>query len=100
MSAKPNCYECTYRRGILGDAHSRCAHPTAGGDNNVGFEGLDALSLFLNGGAPLGVTAVRHGVEMGWFTWPINFDPVWLLTCDGFTAKDGSGDRREQERGR
>jgi len=28
-----------------------------------------------------------HGVRMGWFAWPYNFDPVWLLECSGFTPK-------------
>ena len=26
-----------------------------------------------------------HGIAHGWFNWPMNFDPVWLKECDGFT---------------
>jgi len=29
---------------------------------------------------------------MGWFYWPINFDPVWLLECNGHTPKETVGD--------
>jgi hypothetical protein len=25
-----------------------------------------------------------HGIKKGWFSWPNNYDPVWLLECDGF----------------
>lgn len=58
---KPNCYKCVHRLSVSGDAHSRC--------NNH-----DAK-----------VTCVQHGYDSGWFNWPVNFDPAWLLTCDGFS---------------
>jgi len=32
----------------------------------------------------LNISANRHGIEHGWCLWPLNFDPVWLETCDGF----------------
>jgi hypothetical protein len=59
--ARPNCYFCEHRRSLVGDCHSRCV--------NLGAS----------------VTAKAHGVNHGWFAWPWNFDPVWLLTCDGFS---------------
>lgn len=58
---KPDCYQCVHRIEIPGDAHSRC--------NNH-----DAK-----------VKGHPHGIRRGWFLWPVNFDPVWLLSCDGFT---------------
>jgi hypothetical protein len=63
MSA-PNCYDCVHRRDVPGDAHSACANHAAV------------------------VTGDRHGVREGWFFWPINFDPVWLRSCDGFAPKE------------
>lgn len=57
---KPNCYHCIHRHNISGDAHSSC-------------DKVDAK-----------VSAREHGFRMGWFRWPFNFDPVWLLTCDSF----------------
>jgi hypothetical protein len=62
MADKPNCYECIHRCDVPGDAHSQC--------NNKNAQ----------------VTASKHGVRRGWFMWPINFDPVWLVTCDGFST--------------
>jgi hypothetical protein len=29
-----------------------------------------------------------HGVRKGWFLWPLNFDPTWLLNCDGYTPRE------------
>jgi len=67
---KPNCYECKHRGTIPGDAHSCCRHPKIGKP----FE--------------FGITANEHGIRMGWFLWPVNFDPVWLLTCKMFEEKE------------
>ena len=33
------------------------------------------------------IKANPHGIKMGWFNWPINFDPVWLENCKGFKQK-------------
>lgn len=57
---KPNCYECKYRGNIPGDCHSCCTNLSS----NVKFS--------------------DHGTRMGWAFWPFNFDPVWLISCDGF----------------
>jgi len=59
------CYDCKHRRVLLGDCHSRCAHPTP-----------DLL----------GIEADAHGIDSGWFRHPANFDPVWLRHCEGFEA--------------
>ena len=61
----PRCYRCVFREDIPGDCHSRC---TA---ENVDVEGHP------------------FGVKNGWFSWPHNFDPVWLLSCNGFEGKEG-----------
>tara|TARA_R110000744_G_scaffold82881_5_gene162794 strand:- start:125 stop:523 length:399 start_codon:yes stop_codon:yes gene_type:complete len=70
---KVNCYECKYRDKVTGSAHSRCMHPEAGMDQ--------ASAYFMD------ITAAHHGVKNGWFSWPFNFDPVWLESCNGFTEK-------------
>ena len=61
---KPDCYKCKHRRTIPGDCHTRCDNTAA---NVVGDS---------------------HGIKMGWFYWPYNFDPVWLKECDGFEKKE------------
>lgn len=58
---KPNCYNCVHRGTLPGDAHSRCNNITA---KVVGHE---------------------HGIRSGWFMWPLNYDPTWLISCDGFS---------------
>jgi hypothetical protein len=60
---KPNCYKCVHRRTIPGDAHSRC----------------NAMKVAK-------VSGHEHGIRSGWFRWPLNFDPVWLLSCDSFSC--------------
>ena len=66
-SMRGACYRCIHRRTIPGDAHTRCGHP-------------DTMSLTIVG--------EKYGRDSGWFSWPVNFDPVWLRGCDGFGAKE------------
>ena len=69
---KPDCYKCVHRRNIPGDAHTRC--------NN--FEAR--------------VEGHPHGIRSGWFRWPLNFDPTWLVSCNGFSddPKDNMADKK------
>jgi len=41
--------------------------------------------------AALNIRAAEQGIRRGWFIWPVNFDPVWLESCDGFTATEQTG---------
>ena len=93
---KPNCYDCRWRGDLPGDAHSQCKHPALMAGNGAGL--WKALQIFFTTGqfVHLNVTANPHGIKMGWFIWPINFDPVWLLSCDGFTAKEVKIDETKQ----
>ena len=63
MMNAPDCYKCIHRHLLIGDAHSAC----------------DALKAKVKGD--------RHGIKNGWFFWPINFDPVWLESCNSFETK-------------
>lgn len=78
--ATPKCYSCIHRGTVAGDAHSSCNHPKSGG--------IAGLMKIMAGYNPLNIQANRHGVEMGWFMWPVNFDPAWLINCDGFKPKE------------
>lgn len=69
---KPDCYKCVHRRDLPGDSHSRC-------NNFQAKVKGDAL-----------------GIRRGWFLWPLNFDPVWMLECDGFSA-DPKDNKSEQK---
>lgn len=80
---KPDCYQCRYRGSIPGDAHSKCNYP----GNKTGILDFFMPENIMNAGR-LHIQAQQHAVEKGWFMWPVNFDPTWLLNCDGFEDKD------------
>jgi hypothetical protein len=102
---RDKCYDCVYRRDVPGSAHSACAHPATEATRRspfmqlagaVGKRGGDQLMALAqqHGEGPqqaasaLGIRANYHGISQGWFVWPVNFDPVWLEHCDGFTASE------------
>jgi hypothetical protein len=58
------CFKCEHRGTIPGDAHSCCKNKKAK------------------------VQGDEYGRKMGWFVWPWNFDPAWLISCDGFKTKE------------
>ena len=82
-NARGQCCRCTHRASIPGSAHSRCVHPSIGGT-----AGLEALMVAQGIAGPvaqtLGVRCDAHGLQRGWFSWPLDFDPAWLLACNGF----------------
>lgn len=101
---KPNCYQCIHRGEVPGSAHSSCQHPAtndtrrspfmqlAGIVGKRGGDQLMAMAQEFSEGPQRAANALHieanfHGVRNGWFVWPVNFDPVWLERCDGFTPK-------------
>jgi len=89
-TSKPNCYECRYRGGIAGNAHSVCNHPANGEVQADPFMHLVSILAGVGRSAPimadtgLNVRGNPTGIKRGWFNWPLNFDPCWLISCDGF----------------
>lgn len=91
---KPNCYECKWRGDVAGSCHSCCNHPKVKPTRDEPLNAVLALmaavgrvsSLPIDN--PLGVEGNRHGIRNGWFCWPMNFDPVWLESCNGFEGKE------------
>ena len=80
---KANCYECKYRGTIPGDCHSRCNYPGVKSDL-FDFFSYENQKI----AAKLNIQGDSHGFRSGWFMWPCNFDPVWLINCDGFEQKE------------
>jgi hypothetical protein len=76
---KADCYKCVYRGNVPGDAHSCCHYP---GNQTSMFDLFKQQNL--DNAKKLNIQANYHGQRMGWFMWPVNFDPVWLENCDGF----------------
>lgn len=95
---KPNCRECKYMGIIHGDAHSKCTHPSIGKIDPMS----ELLGIFASVGRvspvtheaskKLNIKGNPHGIKNGWFNWPMNFDPLWLENCDGFTPKQTEGE--------
>lgn len=90
---KPNCYACVYRGVVPGDAHSCCLHPEVKkviADPSDPFTGLASLltGQMMKAVLTLRIKGDEHGISNGWFMWPVNFDPVWLEHCDGYTPKE------------
>lgn len=82
----PLCYSCRFRGELPGDAHSCCTHPDIPKDTLTRFVGILGGSRRLGpmSSTTLNVVGNDHGIRMGWFNWPYNFDPTWLETCDGY----------------
>jgi len=89
--AMNQCYRCIHRRKVPGSAHSSCAHPSLERVNADPMLKLGAIFASVGRAPPqnvstneLNIKANSWGVKHGWFNFPWNFDPVWLLNCDGF----------------
>lgn len=94
-----NCYGCRYRGPAnCGSVHSKCEHP----DIEDLFQDslLKIFSIFasvdrvpsvmfspkvLDSMEKLGITVDATGFKNNWVNWPFDFDPIWILTCEGFT---------------
>ena len=75
LEVKPNCYKCEHRGTVPGSCHSSCSHPKR---------------------SDVEVKGNTYGISKGWFSWPWDFDPTWLESCDGFTSEENPNDRNKK----
>ena len=69
MSDKKTCYSCKHRGNTPGDAHSSCS-----------VKWLNTIDPMPEGDP--------HGVRNGWWMFPWNYDPVWMIgECSKFEQK-------------
>lgn len=61
----PNCYECKHiiPTQVPYNCHMACTNHEAKVERNP------------------------HGINNGGFIWPMCYDPIWLVSCDGFMKK-------------
>lgn len=89
---QPNCWTCKHRGSVPGSAHICCKHPSIPESSDMTRVLAILASVGRIKGPPvvgvLGVTGDPYGIDNGWFIWPHNFDPCWLLTCDGYEKED------------
>lgn len=81
-----SCFQCAHHRSVPGSTHSRCV--AAGNEREQALLAMtwfsDEVSLptiDIWGNEVSVVGGNEHGIAEGWFLWPLNFDPVWLLWC-------------------
>ena len=70
---KPICRECRHSRDLPGLRHISCDKRSAK------------------------VTGDSLGIRKGWFNHPHNFDPLFLITCDGFEEINRKKQTKDKE---
>jgi len=58
------CNKCMFSREVPGNTHIECIR------KNVKLTGAE-----------------KHGIDKGWFYFPVLFDPIWGSECDSFVDK-------------
>ena len=94
MTMIDKCFECKYnRRGFT--AHRSCHHPDiehVHKDEGMGLmaavAGVFGTTTISASYSKLNLKVTPHGLRMGWFNWPWDFDPTWLEHCDGYKPKE------------
>jgi hypothetical protein len=77
-----NCHDCIYKKSIPGNTHISCAGPaTILKSETVSYLLAIAPSSIVIENKPI-VTIDEHGTKKGWAYWPINFDPIWIISCN------------------
>ena len=65
-----NCRKCKHSRRVAGNTHIQCIKPDPK------------------------MTGNKHGIEKGWFYYPVLFDPVWATKeCDNFERIEDEANR-------
>ena len=92
---KPNCYECKFRGSVPGSAHSCCEHPANKEILNNPLAQVLGILASVDRIDPINVISEKIkvvgnpiGIKRGWFNYPLNFDPTWLVECNGFERKE------------
>lgn len=77
-----NCNKCKFHESIPGDSHISCTI--------LPVQARCYATVLVNLTAKIGtqtgidLTFEPHGVAMGWCNWPINYDPIWVKSCNQF----------------
>jgi hypothetical protein len=81
-----NCFECIHHDTIPGNAHLLCKHPEGKNPANMLLAYFRQQACNPNLGV-LGIVVNEHGLQNGWVFWPLNFDSIWIESCNGFQMK-------------
>ena len=89
-----NCYQCQFKGEVPGSAHSSCGLIKAMLKGIPDHKVASIETMIMLGVAKLStededlIDLDPHGVKNGWANWPLDFDPVWVNKCNGFTEKE------------
>lgn len=84
-----DCHNCFYQTKVAGSTHFCCValehHPQFDDLSNSEKDTIKALLMFGNhqikiDGQPV-VDVNEYGKKMGWCSWPLDFDPAWINSC-------------------
>jgi|GEM_PF-3364531 len=80
---KPDCMSCKHRMTLPGETHSMCK---LGATDKATIEAIVRFgtAMIYN---PLDAYGVSSAIAKGWFDWPFNYDPLWLIRCFGYTKQ-------------
>ena len=70
------CLKCKYKGRVPKSTHTSCLHPL------IEEIGVKKAALELR------IDVLFFAVMKGWFTWPFDFDSIWLENCGGFEEND------------
>lgn len=75
---KNNCYNCKYRQGVAGSAHSSCnSHLISSISNDILIAAMHAGVSGINKViSRFGIQSVTNNLD--YFMFPIDFDPNWI----------------------
>ena len=86
-----DCYSCKFRGSVPGDTHSECNHEATKKWKSSGDILLKILTgdiSFIAMAKESGIKLNPNGVKLGWASWPLNFDPIWVDECPLFESLD------------
>lgn len=87
MTDQNKCYSCKRAVSVPNSAHTECMHPGRYREVPHFMAKIAGGSARTDAPAPLNIEASAESIKAGWFAWPINFDPVWLVRCDGYQER-------------
>ena len=84
-------YNCTHRGTVTGSAHSSCGFLRSLAPDSDKIDLLEStialgMAEMKINQEPV-VTLNPHGVKNGWASWPLDFDPVWVDTCQEYNPR-------------
>jgi hypothetical protein len=84
-----DCYNCKFRGGVIGSAHSSCKviSETKTENSSLLELMLSTHQVRMTDGDRDLVELNPHGISNGWANWPLDFDPVWVKSCKFYTLK-------------